>query len=94
MYKESQTSIAKGLSICNLGILCDTVVVKFLSGDKRMIRIAICDDEKPFRENVKRYVERYLCEKEISYEIDTFSSGKEFLELGIEMIRLSFIIFR
>ena len=79
------------LPICNLVISCGTVVVKFLRGYKCMIRIAICDDEKPFRDNVKRYVERYLCEKEISYEIDTFSSGKEFLELGIEMIRYNII---
>lgn len=56
-----------------------------------MIRIAICDDEKTFRENVKRYVKNYLSEKEISYEIDTFSSGKEFLELGIEMIRYNIV---
>ena len=56
-----------------------------------MIRIAICDDEQPFREVVKKYVKKYLSEKEISYEIDTFSSGKEFLELGIEMIRYNIV---
>lgn len=51
-----------------------------------MLRIAICDDEKPFRESVKKYVEKYLTEKDISFEIDTFSSGMEFLELGIELV--------
>ena len=43
-----------------------------------MIKVAICDDEKPFRDSVKKYVEKYLSEKDISYEIDTFASGKEF----------------
>lgn len=64
---------------------------EIFKGNKYMIRIAICDDEKTFRDSIKRYVENYLCEKEISYEIDTFISGKEFLELGIEMIRYNII---
>uniref|UniRef100_UPI004057C0D0 response regulator n=1 Tax=Agathobacter sp. TaxID=2021311 RepID=UPI004057C0D0 len=34
---------------------------------------------------------KYLSEKEISYEIDTFSLGKEFLELGIELVRYDII---
>ena len=55
--------------------------------DKQMIKVAICDDEKPFRDSVKKYVEKYLCKKEISYEMDTFTSGKEFLELGIELVQ-------
>lgn len=56
-----------------------------------MFRIAICDDEKPFRNSIKKYVERYLSEKEISYEVNTFGSGKEFLELGIELVRYNII---
>ena len=60
-------------------------------GGKHMFRIAICDDEKPFRDSVNKYVEKYLCEKEISYEIDTFASGKEFLELGIELVQYDII---
>lgn len=56
-----------------------------------MLRIAICDDEKPFRENIKKYVGNYLLNKEISFEIETFSSGKEFIELGIEMVRYNII---
>ena len=42
-----------------------------------MLRIAICDDEKLFRENIKKYVLKYLSEKDISSEIDMFNSGKE-----------------
>lgn len=56
-----------------------------------MFRIAVCDDEKPFRDSVKEYVEKYLSEKDISYEIDTFASGKEFLELGIELVQYDII---
>ena len=56
-----------------------------------MFRIAVCDDEKPFRDSVKKYVEKYLSEKDISYEIDTFASGKEFLELGIELVQYDII---
>ena len=39
-----------------------------------MLRIAICDDEKLFRENIKKYVLKYLSEKDISSEIDMFNS--------------------
>ena len=38
-----------------------------------MLRIAICDDEKLFRENIKKYVLKYLSEKDISSEIDMFN---------------------
>ena len=51
-----------------------------------MLKIAICDDEKVFRDNINKYVAAYLNEKEISYEIDTFSSGKEIIDLGIEIL--------
>ena len=60
--------------------------VKSLMGSgERMFKIAICDDEKPFRESIKGYVEKYLTKKNILFEIDTFGSGKEFLELGLEL---------
>ena len=36
-------------------------------------------------------MEKYLSEKDISYEIDTFASGKEFLELGIELVQYDII---
>jgi len=39
-----------------------------------MLKIAICDDEKVFRDNINKYVAAYLNEKEISYEIDTFAT--------------------
>ena len=47
-----------------------------------MLRIAICDDEKLFRENIKKYVLKYLSEKDISSEIDMFNSGERITWLG------------
>lgn len=56
-----------------------------------MFKIAVCDDEKHFRNTVKEYVGRYLEQKGIAYEIDTFSSGEEFVDQGIEMIKYKII---
>lgn len=50
-----------------------------------MLKIAICDDEKVFRDNINKYVAAYLNEKEISYEIDTFSSGKEIIDWELKL---------
>ncbi|MCM1500469.1 MAG: LytTR family DNA-binding domain-containing protein [Clostridium sp.] len=52
-----------------------------------MLKIAICDDEKYFRNELKEILENYLKDNGIRFEIDTFSSGKEFIELGIGMIK-------
>lgn len=56
-----------------------------------MFKIAICDDEKYFVDKIKKYIEEYLMEKEIEYEIATFSSGKELLACGIDIINYSAI---
>ena len=56
-----------------------------------MLRIAICDDEKLFRENIKKYVLKYLSEKDISSEIDMFNSGKELLGLGTDLLGYNII---
>ena len=56
-----------------------------------MFKIAICDDEKPLRDIVKKYIEKYLSKKDISYETDTFASGRELLELDIELAQYDII---
>lgn len=56
-----------------------------------MVKIAVCDDEKFFRNTVKEYVSNYMKQKGIAYQIDTFQSGKEFVELGIEMVKYKII---
>ena len=56
-----------------------------------MFRIAICDDEKCFRETVKKYVENYLSKRDISFKIDTFSSGKDLIDLGLDVVKYTMI---
>lgn len=56
-----------------------------------MIKIAICDDEKIFRDNIENIISGYMKQKEILYEIDTFGSGKELVDLGIEMLQYTII---
>lgn len=43
------------------------------------MKIAICDDEKEFRDLIRVYIEDYLNIKDILYTIDTFISGEKFL---------------
>ncbi|MBE5865757.1 MAG: response regulator transcription factor [Lachnospiraceae bacterium] len=50
-----------------------------------MFRIAICDDEQYFREQITEMLQQYMKEKGIYYEIHSFRSGRELLELGIEL---------
>lgn len=57
-----------------------------------MMKIAICDDEKEFRDLIRVYIEDYLDTKEILYTIDTFDSGEMFLCEG-ESIPENSIIF-
>ena len=56
-----------------------------------MFRIAICDDEKIFRDDLKEILIRYMTDRGIMLEIYTFSSGKEFVELGIEMVKYKIV---
>ncbi|BCZ44730.1 DNA-binding response regulator [Clostridium gelidum] len=56
-----------------------------------MFRIAICDDEKYFISELNDILCKYLNKHEMEYEIDTFKSGKEFIELGIEMIKYTIV---
>ena len=56
-----------------------------------MFYIAICDDERNFRKSLKEYVSNYLKVKGISYQIDMFCSGEEFLLLGIEMTKYTVV---
>ena len=53
-----------------------------MSGNKQNVRwtsielkIAICDDEKYYREHIKEIVEKCLDEKNIIYDIVLFKSG-------------------
>lgn len=52
-----------------------------------MFRIAICDDEIVFAEELKMLISAYLSEKKIVFEIDIFKSGMEFVALGAGIAR-------
>lgn len=56
-----------------------------------MIYIAVCDDEKYCRRNLKGFVSGYLRKKEIPHQIDTFCSGEDFLSSGIELMKYTVI---
>lgn len=44
------------------------------------LKIAICDDEKYFREYIAKLLSGYLMKEEMEFHIDTFSDGKNFCE--------------
>lgn len=52
-----------------------------------MFKIAICDDENLFAEELKELLSGYMIEKGLFFEIDTYSSGEALIELGIEVVK-------
>lgn len=52
-----------------------------------MFRIAICDDESFFAEELKELISGYMMEKGLVFEIDTYSSGEALVKLEIEVVR-------
>ena len=52
-----------------------------------MFRIAICDDERLFAEELKELLSGYMMEKGLVFEIDIYGSGEALIELGIEVIK-------
>ena len=51
-----------------------------------MIQIAICDDEVIFAKKIKAIVEEYCIDRQITYEIDLYQSGNDFLANRIKMM--------
>lgn len=52
-----------------------------------MFKIAVCDDEILFTEELKKLLTCYMMEKGLVFEIDTYNSGKALVELGIEVVQ-------
>lgn len=52
-----------------------------------MLQIAICDDEKYYREEIRRLLEDWLEEKGMEYAIHLFASGEEFLIQNENLVR-------
>ena len=55
------------------------------------MKIAICDDEIYFAGKLWEILMQYLEERHIDFEIELFSSGREFVELGVEMLQYQII---
>ena len=58
-----------------------------------MIKIAVCDDEKYFINEITEILENYLEKSGITYDIDSFNSGEKFIELkeGINRYNVIFL---
>ena len=56
-----------------------------------MFKIAICDDENLFTEELKELISRYMVEKGLVFEIDTYSSGEALVELGLGVMRYTVV---
>lgn len=56
-----------------------------------MFRIAICDDEEYFRQDLQELVSSYMIDQGYTFQIDTFCSGEEFMSLGMEMINYTIV---
>ena len=56
-----------------------------------MIKIAICDDEKYFRERLKQICSGYLDQTGYDFAIDCFESGEDFLEKSIPQFDYSIV---
>lgn len=52
-----------------------------------MLKIAVCDDENLFTEELKELLSGYMIEKGLVFEIDTYSSGEALIDLGIEIVQ-------
>ena len=52
-----------------------------------MIRIAVCDDEKYYREQIETILIRYSDKNQMKSKIDVFSSGEEFNEDGMNVTK-------
>lgn len=56
-----------------------------------MMQIAICDDERYYREKIKELVQQYLERYGLSYMVSLFSSGDEFLEQSENAVKYDIV---
>lgn len=56
-----------------------------------MLQIAICDDERFYREKIKYLLDGYLKERMLQYTLYFFSSGEEFLEQCENNVRFDIV---
>lgn len=56
-----------------------------------MLKIAICDDESHFRKLIREILIDYMDKTGGLYEIDEFESGKDFVSLGIGIVKYKIV---
>lgn len=56
-----------------------------------MFKIAICDDENLFTEELKELISGYMMEKGLIFEVDTYNSGEALVELGVGVVRYTIV---
>lgn len=56
-----------------------------------MFKIAICDDENLFTEELKELIFGYMMEKDFIFEIDTYNSGEALVKLGVGVVRYTIV---
>lgn len=66
-------------------------MTEFCKGDKFMLKIAICDDERHFRKHIREILIDYTNKNGGLYEIDEFELGKDFVKLGIEIVKYKIV---
>lgn len=56
-----------------------------------MLEIAVCDDERFYREKIEKLLEEYLAEHELEYRIQLFPSGEEFLSRNENRVKYDIV---
>jgi DNA-binding LytR/AlgR family response regulator len=56
-----------------------------------VFKIAICDDENLFTEELKELISGYMMEKGLIFEVDTYNSGEALVELGVGVVRYTVV---
>ncbi|SHL27812.1 two component transcriptional regulator, LytTR family [Anaerocolumna jejuensis DSM 15929] len=56
-----------------------------------MYRIAVCDDERHFRELIKELILKYMGKLNLECEVELFHSGKELIGMGFKIVRFQVV---
>lgn len=60
-------------------------------GVSDMLEIAVCDDERFYREKIEKVLKEYLAEHELEYRIQFFPSGEEFLSRSENRVKYDIV---
>lgn len=60
-------------------------------GVSDMLEIAVCDDERFYREKIEKVLKEYLAEHELEYRIQLFPSGEEFLSRSENRVKYDIV---